>query len=451
MGSAASASTPPRADASASASEAATDAFVSASMASNASASTRSSSAPSSTRMSTTRVNSSHPAATYSPTRLSARSMRVSSFWSLDRRRRFSFTARRMSLNRFISAISARVDATLARCWSKNATASASPTTSNASRGSDSSAEKAARAASVAASAPSARHRSSPSRRHFTLVRAGGEPGDHPAAAEASPGSAGGTRDVESVESVETSPASRTARTRPAAKRTHDPSSTRPMNSPSGYGFGPRSSGSSASTTATRIDEGSRLFEDAEDASEDASSPSSSPSSSSSSSSSSSKSLSIRATTDSDWDRDWDWDGSVDSPSSSTDHAPSSPSRTLGAGAIFSVFTSGNADRGCASSPSSSSSSPSARSATNTGAPSSSNASRTRALFSAARASSVCLATIFNTLRSSLSLPSSLTYLAHSSGSTMDSPVSICSRSASACSRRRRSSRVCSRLARPPR
>ena len=35
----------------------------------------------------------------------------------------------------------------------------------------------------VAASAPSARHRSSPSRRHFKLVRVGGEPGDHPAAA----------------------------------------------------------------------------------------------------------------------------------------------------------------------------------------------------------------------------------------------------------------------------
>mmetsp|Transcript_2049 Transcript_2049/g.4751 ORF Transcript_2049/g.4751 Transcript_2049/m.4751 type:complete len:206 (-) Transcript_2049:70-687(-) len=88
---------------------------------------------------------------------------------------------------------------------------------------------------------------------------------------------------------------------------------------------------------------------------------------------------------------------------------------------------------------------------TYTGISPSSSASLTAARATSARVSSVCRAMIFSSRRSSLRRPSSLRYLAHASGSTLDVPASICSRSASACSFSRRSSRVCPRRARPPR
>ena len=78
-------------------------------------------------------------------------------------------------------------------------------------------------------------------------------------------------------------------------------------------------------------------------------------------------------------------------------------------------------------------------------------ASLTPSLAATVLASSVCLATIFSSLRSSLSLPSSLRYLAHSSGSTTSCPAAICARSASARSSALESSLVWSLFARPPR
>mmetsp|Transcript_7755 Transcript_7755/g.32350 ORF Transcript_7755/g.32350 Transcript_7755/m.32350 type:complete len:219 (+) Transcript_7755:1432-2088(+) len=83
--------------------------------------------APSSMSMSTTLVNSLQPAATYSPTRFSAFSTRSFSFFSFSSRRRCIFTARRKSLNDFISAISSRVFCTSARCVRKNDSSSSAP------------------------------------------------------------------------------------------------------------------------------------------------------------------------------------------------------------------------------------------------------------------------------------------------------------------------------------
>ena len=88
---------------------------------------------------------------------------------------------------------------------------------------------------------------------------------------------------------------------------------------------------------------------------------------------------------------------------------------------------------------------------TTTAPPSTSRASLTFARVISAMASSVCLEIIFSSRRSSFNLSSSLMNLAHSSGSTPQSPVAICSRSASDCSLIRLSSLTCSRLARPPR
>ena len=88
---------------------------------------------------------------------------------------------------------------------------------------------------------------------------------------------------------------------------------------------------------------------------------------------------------------------------------------------------------------------------TTTHPPSNSSASRTFARAISASASSVCLLMILRSRRSSFSRSSSLMNRAHSSGSTPQSPVAICSLSASLCSRIRRSSRTCSRLALPPR
>mmetsp|Transcript_13925 Transcript_13925/g.59591 ORF Transcript_13925/g.59591 Transcript_13925/m.59591 type:complete len:216 (+) Transcript_13925:712-1359(+) len=100
---------------------------ASASHVSASSSSSTSKIAPSSMSMSTTLVNSLQPAATYSPTRFSAFSTRSFSFFSFSSRRRCIFTARRKSLNDFISAISSRVVCTSARCVRKNDSSSSAP------------------------------------------------------------------------------------------------------------------------------------------------------------------------------------------------------------------------------------------------------------------------------------------------------------------------------------
>ena len=410
--------------------------------------------------MSTTLVNSLHPAATYSPTRRSAFSTRSFSFFSFSSRLRCIFTARRKSLNRFISAISSRVFCTAARCARRKDSSSSAPSNSvSISLSSRSRVTSASRVSNIRAaaaalvSAPAALHAPSPSRRHRVDVFVGAEARRRFSFSSSVFASA--------AISVTRDAISRcvTAETRSAVNRIQSPDLSTPKNSPSGNGFAavppPATvNGSYRSTIDTvfvALFVPARLVADATGSSRLGDSPSSFASSSSSSpKKSSSRSLtgSVVAFEETRVTRSVaDADPSI--------HEPSGARPTV-AGGFFSVA----ARRGDFKVPPPSETSPfasvepwgsSTNTSTNTNASPSSRHSPTARRAPSARDSSVCLATVLSRRRSSFSRPSSFLNLSHSSGSTSDAPAAICSESASRCSRNRRNSRVWSRRARPPR
>ena len=257
---------------------------------------------------------------------------------------------------------------------------------------------------------------------------------------------AGGACQRPSVEAASnTGSTSATAPTREASNLYQVPSAASPTNSPNGYMAELTPVDSYASTTATgvsstlsRTDTGTVSLSLSVSVSVSASDASSSSKISSrfAATSSSSSSPSRRAAED-------------------MDHDPSGINATVGDSFSARITASLMARLAVTVSPSrrfcSTSLDRLTSTPTTTHPPSNSSASRTFARAISASASSVCLLMILRSRRSSFSRSSSLMNRAHSSGSTPQSPVAICSLSASLCSRIRRSSRTCSRLALPPR
>ena len=256
---------------------------------------------------------------------------------------------------------------------------------------------------------------------------------------------AGGACQRPSVEAASnTGSTSATAPTREASNLYQVPSAASPTNSPNGYMAELTPVDSYASTTATGV----RSTLSRTDTGTVSLSVSASVSASASDASSSSKILSRFAAT-----------SSSSSPSrraaEDMDHDPSGINATVGDSFSARITASLMARLAVTVSPSrrfcSTSLDRLTSTPTTTHPPSNSSASRTFARAISANASSVCLLMILRSRRSSFSRSSSLMNRAHSSGSTPQSPVAICSLSASLCSRIRRSSRTCSRLALPPR
>ena len=292
----------------------------------------------------------------------------------------------------------------------------------------------AAAAAAIASAFPSALHSPSPTLRHAIDDRTGGARGGHASTSAAS-----------------TSGSLSTRRARSAPNRYHAPSRSTPIKSPT-----PSESAAIASTTATSATRPrGRLNADDVDDDEDGVACGDSSESASSNAATASAASAVLGVTAFDESAE----ATSSSPSatsssaasgSSTDHDPSGMSPIVFDFGLAPLENDGGRFRpGRITRPSSATSSSSTSASAIPSSISRKSLIAARAI--SAFMSQLCLEMIFIRRRSSFSRSSSFTYRRHSSRGTIDSPISICSRKASACCFSRRSSFVCSRFALPPR